>query len=86
MIFLYGVFAVTDEDGVPLDDSALCAFPIKFVNKAIESGVKACCSSSPEQLSRGLCYFQTCESCPHEVSQYEPISALREVSIRGRPI
>ncbi|KAJ8257911.1 hypothetical protein GJAV_G00191050 [Gymnothorax javanicus] len=63
---LYGVFAMTDKDGEPLDDSALCAFPIKFVNKAIEAGVTACCTSGTEQLSRGLCHFQPCESCPHE--------------------
>ncbi|KAJ8366432.1 hypothetical protein AAFF_G00355630 [Aldrovandia affinis] len=63
---LYGVFAVTDEAGEPTGDSALCAFPIEHVNRAIEEGVKACCSSSPEQLTRGLCHFQPCESCPHE--------------------
>ncbi|KAG9332659.1 hypothetical protein JZ751_014757 [Albula glossodonta] len=63
---LYGVFAVTDEAGKPTGDSALCAFPIDHVNSAIEKGVDACCSSSTEQLSRGLCYFQPCESCPHE--------------------
>ncbi|KAG9353244.1 hypothetical protein JZ751_017820 [Albula glossodonta] len=63
---LYGVFAVTDDSGVPDHDSALCAFPMDTVNKAIDEGVDACCTSGPEQLSRGLCYFQPCESCPHE--------------------
>ncbi|KAJ8370521.1 hypothetical protein SKAU_G00105490 [Synaphobranchus kaupii] len=63
---LYGVFAVTDEDGEPIDDSALCAFPINDVNRAIEEGAEACCIASTEQLSRGLCHFQPCESCPHE--------------------
>ncbi|XP_030633319.1 macrophage-stimulating protein receptor [Chanos chanos] len=63
---LYGVFAVTDELGIPEHDSALCAFPMDTVNKAIDDGVEACCKSGPEQLSRGLCHFQPCESCPHE--------------------
>ncbi|XP_036386947.1 macrophage-stimulating protein receptor [Megalops cyprinoides] len=63
---LYGVFAVTDDSGEPDHDSALCAFPVDNVNKAIDEGVDACCTSGPEQLSRGLCHFQPCESCPHE--------------------
>ncbi|XP_028853945.1 macrophage-stimulating protein receptor [Denticeps clupeoides] len=63
---LYGVFAVTDEMGITDHDSALCAFPIDSVNKAIDDGVEDCCTSGTEQLSRGLCYYQPCESCPHE--------------------
>ncbi|XP_024126276.1 macrophage-stimulating protein receptor [Oryzias melastigma] len=63
---LYGVFAVTDDNGVTEEDSALCAFPMDNVNKAISDGVDDCCESGPEQLSRGLCHFQICESCPHE--------------------
>ncbi|XP_038152026.1 macrophage-stimulating protein receptor isoform X1 [Cyprinodon tularosa] len=63
---LYGVFAVTDDNGVTENDSALCAFPMDNVNKAIVDGVDDCCRSGPEQLSRGLCHFQPCESCPHE--------------------
>ncbi|KAK5913025.1 hypothetical protein CesoFtcFv8_002847 [Champsocephalus esox] len=63
---LYGVFAVTDDNGVTEHDSALCAFPMDNVNKAIADGVDDCCESGPEQLSRGLCHFQSCESCPHE--------------------
>ncbi|KAL0978630.1 hypothetical protein UPYG_G00173080, partial [Umbra pygmaea] len=63
---LYGVFAVTDDNGVTEPDSALCAFPMDNVNKAIDDGVDDCCKIGPEQLSRGLCHFQVCESCPHE--------------------
>uniref|UniRef100_A0AAY5L3W5 Macrophage-stimulating protein receptor n=1 Tax=Esox lucius TaxID=8010 RepID=A0AAY5L3W5_ESOLU len=63
---LYGVFAVTDDNGITEPDSALCAFPMDNVNKAIDDGVDDCCKSGPEQLSRGLCHFQACESCPHE--------------------
>ncbi|XP_034440841.1 macrophage-stimulating protein receptor-like isoform X1 [Hippoglossus hippoglossus] len=66
---LYGVFAEVNEHGEPQKNSALCAFPITQVNHAIERGVEACCKSGSEQLSRGLCHFQPCESCPHESSQ-----------------
>ncbi|XP_064154821.1 macrophage-stimulating protein receptor isoform X1 [Anguilla rostrata] len=82
---LYGVFAVTDAGGRLLDDSALCAFPIKFVNKAIEAGVKDCCSFSPEQLSRGLCHFQLCESCPHEQSKEDNVTCTETPTMVSQP-
>lgn len=63
---LYGVFAKVNEHGEPQKNSALCAFPLSKVNQAIDKGVEACCASGSEQLSRGLCHFQPCESCPHE--------------------
>ncbi|CAM4627323.1 unnamed protein product [Leuciscus chuanchicus] len=63
---LYGVFAVSDQKGNPISRSALCAFPIDYVNRAIESGVESCCSNGTEQLSRGLCHLQSCEMCPYE--------------------
>ncbi|KAM9536781.1 macrophage-stimulating protein receptor-like isoform 2-T2 [Salvelinus alpinus] len=65
---LYGVFAVTDGSGRPYSNSAMCAFPMPYVNRAIDRGAEDCCRSSTEQLSRGLCHFQLCESCPHESS------------------
>lgn len=65
---LYGIFAEVNERGQPQKNSALCAFPLTKVNLAIDKGVEACCKSGTEQLSRGLCHFQPCESCPHEVS------------------
>uniref|UniRef100_A0A8D3C4P2 receptor protein-tyrosine kinase n=1 Tax=Scophthalmus maximus TaxID=52904 RepID=A0A8D3C4P2_SCOMX len=61
---LYGVFAVTDDSGVTEHDSALCAFPMDNVNKAIVDGVDDCCESGPEQLSRGL-YQPTMVSKPY---------------------
>lgn len=67
---LYGVFAEVNERGQPLKNSALCAFPLTKVNFAIDKGVEDCCKSGTEQLSRGLCHFQPCESCPHEVSNF----------------
>uniref|UniRef100_A0A4W5LR55 Sema domain-containing protein n=1 Tax=Hucho hucho TaxID=62062 RepID=A0A4W5LR55_9TELE len=69
---LYGVFAVTDDNGVTEHNSALCAFPMDNVNKAIDDGVDDCCKSGPEQLSRGLCHFQnnaTCRDHPTMVSK-----------------
>uniref|UniRef100_A0A3P8UKG0 Macrophage-stimulating protein receptor n=1 Tax=Cynoglossus semilaevis TaxID=244447 RepID=A0A3P8UKG0_CYNSE len=66
---LYGVFAEVDKNGRPGRNSAVCAFPMNKVNLAIDSGVEACCRSGSEQLSRGLCHFQLCESCPHESSE-----------------
>uniref|UniRef100_UPI0037E927ED macrophage-stimulating protein receptor-like n=1 Tax=Semicossyphus pulcher TaxID=241346 RepID=UPI0037E927ED len=66
---LYGVFAEVNQNGQPQKSSALCAFPLSKVNQAIDAGVEACCKSGPEQLSRGLCHFQPCESCPHESSE-----------------
>ncbi|XP_035487698.1 macrophage-stimulating protein receptor isoform X2 [Scophthalmus maximus] len=66
---LYGVFAEVDEHGEPQKNSALCVFPLTKVNQAIDLGVEACCNSGKEQLSRGLCHFQPCESCPHESSE-----------------
>lgn len=66
---LFGVFAVVNEQGERQRTSALCAFPLININQAIDMGVEACCTSSTEQLSRGLCHFQPCESCPHENSE-----------------
>ncbi|XP_024126636.1 macrophage-stimulating protein receptor isoform X1 [Oryzias melastigma] len=63
---LYGVFAEVNERGEAKKNSAFCAFSLSKVNHAIEMGVEACCKSGTEQLSRGLCHYQPCESCPHE--------------------
>uniref|UniRef100_A0A8C6UA29 receptor protein-tyrosine kinase n=1 Tax=Neogobius melanostomus TaxID=47308 RepID=A0A8C6UA29_9GOBI len=65
---LFGVFAHVSETGQTNRGSMLCVFSLKKVNQAIEKGVESCCSGGSEQLSRGLCHFQTCENCPHEVS------------------
>lgn len=65
---LFGIFAHVNEKGQTNTNSALCVFSLKQVNQAIELGVESCCSAGTEQLSRGLCHFQTCENCPHENS------------------
>ncbi|KAL2090927.1 hypothetical protein ACEWY4_013190 [Coilia grayii] len=73
---LYGAFARTDGEGKLLRESALCAFTVSAINKAIDEGVENCCSISSEQLSRGLCQYQACMSCPHENAEdnckYQP--------------
>ncbi|XP_053172389.1 macrophage-stimulating protein receptor-like isoform X1 [Scomber japonicus] len=66
---LYGVFAEVNERGEPQKNSALCAFPLAKINQKIDEGVDTCCKSGTEQLSRGVCHFQPCESCPHESSE-----------------
>lgn len=76
---LFGVFAVVNEQGERQRSSALCAFPLNNINQAIDMGVEACCTSSTEQLSRGLCHFQPCESCPHEVSNFLFLSVNKAV-------
>ncbi|KAM9409793.1 macrophage-stimulating protein receptor-like [Pholidichthys leucotaenia] len=63
---LYAAFTVVSEQGQTEKKSALCAFPLDKVNLAIDEGVEACCTLGSERLSRGLCHFQPCESCPHE--------------------
>lgn len=83
---LYGVFAVTDDSGEPDHDSALCAFPMENVNTAIDEGVEACCTSGPEQLSRGLCYFQPCENCPHEVSPTQALPLAHSQPVPPQPV
>ncbi|XP_072308567.1 macrophage-stimulating protein receptor-like isoform X2 [Eucyclogobius newberryi] len=65
---LYGVFSPLSETGHSRTESMLCVFSLKQANQAIEEGVEHCCSAGSEQLSRGLCHFQTCENCPHENS------------------
>uniref|UniRef100_A0A3B4GCT7 receptor protein-tyrosine kinase n=1 Tax=Pundamilia nyererei TaxID=303518 RepID=A0A3B4GCT7_9CICH len=67
---LYGVFAVTDDNGVTEHDSALCAFPMDNVNKAIADGVDDCCESGPEQLSRGTRPWPTLVPRPDHLSLF----------------
>lgn len=71
---LFGVFAELNERGEPKTSSALCAFSLTKVNLAIESGVETCCA---EQLPRGLCHFQRCDSCPPAVSHLLMSSQLQ---------
>nr|XP_006007699.1 PREDICTED: macrophage-stimulating protein receptor [Latimeria chalumnae] len=67
---LFGVFAVGNpESSIPHKKSALCAYRVRIINKGIKEGEDACCSSKyQEELNRGLCFYQECQYCPHNVS------------------
>ncbi|XP_066469049.1 macrophage-stimulating protein receptor [Tiliqua scincoides] len=68
-LVLFGVFAESQgESMVPQKYSAVCAFPVRMINQAIEEGMNKCCSSNVhEKMFRGLEFYQTIEYCPHNV-------------------
>lgn len=66
---LFGAFAESQpESPVPRDSSAVCAFPLRLLNQAIEEGMDKCCGTGAQTLRRGLSFFQPQEYCPHSVS------------------
>lgn len=66
---LFGAFAESRlESRVPREDSAVCAFPLRLLNQAIEEGMEKCCGTGHQPLLRGLSFFQPVEYCPHNVS------------------
>nr|XP_033782598.1 macrophage-stimulating protein receptor [Geotrypetes seraphini]XP_033782599.1 macrophage-stimulating protein receptor [Geotrypetes seraphini]XP_033782600.1 macrophage-stimulating protein receptor [Geotrypetes seraphini]XP_033782601.1 macrophage-stimulating protein receptor [Geotrypetes seraphini] len=70
-LVLFGVFAISEVDSAkPQKKSALCAFPLQMINKAIDQGMDNCCSNAYEgRLSRGLHFYQANSTfCPHSVS------------------
>ncbi|XP_030061737.1 macrophage-stimulating protein receptor [Microcaecilia unicolor] len=70
-LILFGVFSVSEVDSMkPQQKSALCAFPLQMINKAIDRGMDNCCSNVYEgRLSRGLQFYQAASTfCPHNVS------------------
>lgn len=79
-LVLFGVFAESQvESRVPQKYSAVCAFPVRMINQAIEEGMDKCCSSSVhEKMFRGLEFYQDIEYCPHNVSLH-----LSYLSFRG---
>uniref|UniRef100_A0A663EUG1 receptor protein-tyrosine kinase n=1 Tax=Aquila chrysaetos chrysaetos TaxID=223781 RepID=A0A663EUG1_AQUCH len=65
---LFGAFAESRlESRVPREDSAVCAFPLRLLNQAIEEGMEKCCGTGHRPLLRGLSFFQPVEYCPHNV-------------------
>ncbi|XP_074862160.1 macrophage-stimulating protein receptor [Carettochelys insculpta] len=73
-LVLFGAFAESEpESSVPLHSSAVCAFPVRLINQAIEDGMAQCCSLAQHQLSRGLSFFQGIEYCPHNVNLSSPV-------------
>lgn len=66
---LFGAFAESQpESPAPRDSSAVCAFPLRLLNQAIEEGMDKCCGTGAQTLRRGLGFFQPQEYCPHNVS------------------
>nr|XP_047910368.1 macrophage-stimulating protein receptor [Anser cygnoides] len=72
---LFGAFAESQpESPAPQDNSAVCAFPLRLLNQAIEEGMDKCCGSGAQTLRRGLGFFQPQEYCPHNVNLSAPVT------------
>ncbi|XP_061202915.1 macrophage-stimulating protein receptor isoform X1 [Neopsephotus bourkii] len=71
---LFGAFAESRvESRVPRADSAVCAFPLRLLNQAMEEGMEKCCGTGHQPLLRGLSFFQPVEYCPHNVNLSAPV-------------
>ncbi|NXE78663.1 RON protein, partial [Cochlearius cochlearius] len=72
---LFGAFAESrPESRVPREDSAVCAFPLRLLNQAMEEGMEKCCGTGHQPLLRGLSFFQPAEYCPHNVNLSAPVA------------
>ncbi|KAF1456784.1 Macrophage-stimulating protein receptor, partial [Pygoscelis antarcticus] len=72
---LFGAFAESlPESRVPREDSAVCAFPLRLLNQAMEEGMEKCCGTGHQSLLRGLSFFQPAEYCPHNVNLSAPVA------------
>ncbi|NXL13613.1 RON protein, partial [Setophaga kirtlandii] len=71
---LFGAFAESrPESSVPQQNSAVCAFPLRLLNQAMEEGMEKCCGTGHQPLRRGLSFFQPVEYCPHNVNLSAPV-------------
>ncbi|XP_009475088.1 PREDICTED: macrophage-stimulating protein receptor [Nipponia nippon] len=74
-VVLFGAFAESQpESRVPREDSAVCAFPLRLLNQAMEEGMEKCCGTGHQPLLRGLSFFQPVEYCPHNVNLSAPVT------------
>ncbi|XP_026713408.1 macrophage-stimulating protein receptor [Athene cunicularia] len=72
---LFGAFAESrPESRVPRENSAVCAFPLRLLNQAMEEGMEKCCSTGHQPLLRGLSFFQPVQYCPHNVNLSAPVT------------
>ncbi|NWI22413.1 RON protein, partial [Sula dactylatra] len=72
---LFGAFAESQpESRVPREDSAVCAFPLRLLNQAMEEGMEKCCGTGHQPLLRGLSFFQPVEYCPQNVNLSAPVA------------
>ncbi|NWS92623.1 RON protein, partial [Toxostoma redivivum] len=75
---LFGAFAESQpESRVPQENSAVCAFPLRLLNQAMEEGMEKCCGTGHQPLLRGLSFFQPVEYCPHNVNLSAPVVNTR---------
>ncbi|NWW28164.1 RON protein, partial [Falcunculus frontatus] len=75
---LFGAFAESrPESRVPRENSAVCAFPLRLLNQAMEEGMEKCCGTGHQPLLRGLSFFQPVEYCPHNVNLSAPVANTR---------
>ncbi|KAI1234357.1 Macrophage-stimulating protein receptor [Lamprotornis superbus] len=75
---LFGAFAESrPESRVPQENSAVCAFPLRLINQAMEEGMEKCCGTGHQPLLRGLSFFQPVEYCPHNVNLSAPVVNTR---------
>ncbi|XP_005522346.1 PREDICTED: macrophage-stimulating protein receptor [Pseudopodoces humilis] len=73
-IVLFGAFAESwPESRVPQENAAVCAFPLRLLNQAMEEGMEKCCGTGHQPLLRGLSFFQPVEYCPHNVNLSAPV-------------
>ncbi|NXI93376.1 RON protein, partial [Psophia crepitans] len=73
-VVLFGAFAESQpESRVPRERSAVCAFPLRLLNQAMEEGMEKCCGTGHQPLLRGLSFFQPTEYCPHNVTLSAPV-------------
>ncbi|XP_053810041.1 macrophage-stimulating protein receptor isoform X3 [Vidua chalybeata] len=78
---LFGAFAESrPESRVPQENSAVCAFPLRLLNQAMEEGMKKCCGTGHQPLLRGLSFFQPVEYCPHNMVLQRSSSYLLTLS------
>ncbi|KAL9838745.1 LOW QUALITY PROTEIN: macrophage-stimulating protein receptor [Geothlypis trichas] len=71
---LFGAFAESrPESSVPQGNSAVCVFPLRLLNQAMEEGMEKCCGTGHQPLRRGLSFFQPVEYCPHNVNLSAPV-------------
>ncbi|XP_072732323.1 macrophage-stimulating protein receptor isoform X2 [Ciconia boyciana] len=72
---LFGAFAESwPESRVPRENSAVCAFPLRLLNQAMEEGMEKCCGTGHQPLLRGLSFFQPVEYCPQNVNLSAPVT------------
>ncbi|XP_077182154.1 macrophage-stimulating protein receptor isoform X2 [Paroedura picta] len=69
-LVLFGVFAESHGGSMmPQKNSAVCAFPMRMINQAINDGMDKCCSYSIHvNMLRGLSFYQDTEYCPQNVT------------------